>query len=488
MSYQDSTGSKPVQKTRRASRSRSHSSSPARAGSQRQLSKSSQQHRQGRSVSRKKAAMRRKAQLRNRIRLGGAILLLLLLFLSVRAWLSRHKTTSLSTPPPPGQTEAADVLPAEAVTIGATGSFIIHDDILHSCQNGSGAFDFSPVFTYITPVYSMPDFMTCELEGALAGPESGYSGYPAFNSPDRIATDIQASGVDLQLLATNHIYDEMSEGFNRTLQVYEEKRIPYTGIRTTTSQKPYTIAEAGNIRIGFIDYTYETAGEGTALNEILVDEEDAERINTFDYDELDSFYSELERNLASMRKDGAQFLVVNMHWGTEYHLEPTDVQRQMAQRIADMGADALIGGHPHCEEPIDVLDGPDGKKMFIIYSVGNAFSNQRKEILSEEMPEGQTEDGVVVLLSLLRDEADDSVSIIQVNAIPTWVYRSSASAEGTYTYYILPLDDVEHIEENTGLAGIAADARASRLRTMNIIGSGLQKAREIFTWEGSADK
>lgn len=406
----------------------------------------------------------------------------LLLFAAARGYLKGRVSQEFSSGSGSIQGNAA----SGAVTIGATGSFILHDAILESAYRSDGTYDFDPIFRFITPVYSSLDFLTCEFEGNLAGEEAEYSGYPSFNSPDEIIRSIKRSGVDLQLVATNHVYDMGSTGFRRTSAVYTRERIPFTGIRAQESDRRYYIADVKGFRIGWIDYTYETEGDGTDLNDITLDEDDAALVNTFDYDDLESFYLDLEGQLAKMREEGAEFLVLNLHWGTEYQLEPSRVQKEIAAKAAEMGVDALIGGHPHCEQPIDVIvDTATGHSMFVIYSVGNALSNQRRDILKQEMPEGNTEDGVLVKLTLSRAQSGEVV-ITGVDLVPTWVYRSRLDAEtGLHRFYILPLSDVNQIEERTGIAGISQDAKDSRIRTMEVLGPGLQKAQEAFAGKES---
>ena len=69
------------------------------------------------------------------------------------------------------------------------------------------------------------------------------------------------------------------------------------------------------------------------------------------------------------------------------------------------------------------------------------------------------------------------MSIRDVNLLPTWVYRYQ---EDGSKYYILPLEDVDSLEEETGLEGIEEEARASYERTMEVLGEGLEKAREEY--------
>ena len=375
------------------------------------------------------------------------------------------------------ESETAYVYPEKDITIGSTGCMLLHSPFIDSYPDAEGNYDFSTIYKYITPYYSAPDFMTCEFEGSLAGPDAGYSGYPLFLSPDVIIENIKDSGVDLQFLATNHVYDGGSDGFHRTMQVYDEKNIAFSGIRENSTAKQYVVEEINGIKVGFIDYVYETDGEGTNLNGIPLMQEDWDLVNSFDYNDLDSFYKEMQSNIASMKSEGAQFIIAQMHWGIEYQLEEADYQDEMAQKLCDLGVNAIIGGHPHCEQPIDVLDTSDGSgHMFCIYSEGNALSNQRTYLM-DEMPTGHTEDGVMVTLTLHQD-SDGSVSIKDVDLLPTWVYRYQDN-DGS-KYYILPLDDVANIEKTTGISDIQQEAQDSYDRTMEELGPGLEKAKQIF--------
>ena len=375
------------------------------------------------------------------------------------------------------ETETTYIYPEKDITIGSTGCMLLHSPFIDSYPDAEGNYDFSSIYKYITPYYSAPDFMTCEFEGSLAGPDAGYSGYPLFLSPDVIIENIRDAGVDLQFLASNHVYDGGSDGFHRTMEVYNQKNIAFSGVREKNTDKQYTIEDIDGIKVGFIDYVYETDGEGTNLNGIPLMQEDWDLVNTFDYNDLNSFYTEIQHNIASMKTEGAQFIIAQMHWGTEYQLEESTYQDEMAQKLCDLGVNAIIGGHPHCEQPIDVLSSSNGSgHMFCIYSEGNALSNQRTYLM-DEMPTGHTEDGVMVTLTLHQD-SNGNVTIKDIDLLPTWVYRYQDNAGSKY--YILPLDDVANIETTTGISDIKQEAQDSYDRTMEELGPGLKKAKQVF--------
>lgn len=373
-----------------------------------------------------------------------------------------------------------EVYEEKTITLGSTGCMLMHSPILDEAEQEEGIYSFESVYQYITPLYSAPDYMTCEFEGSICTDDYEYSGHPLFRCPESFAFAIRNSGVDMQMLATNHIYDGMAEGVTRTAGFFRDNGIDYTGVRADENDKRYTIKSIQGVQVGFFDYTYETEGTGMNINAIPVDDSVSGLINTFDPANPVPFYQEVEGVIKEMRDEGAQFIVGNLHWGTEYQLEPNDFQKELAQRLCDLGVDALIGGHPHCEQPIDVLTSSDGSKnMFCIYSEGNALSNQRQELMEEDMPGGYTEDGVIITLTLHQD-TEGSVAITGVNAIPTWVCKIIDEESGSREFYILPLDNVEQIESSTGLGGIYDQAKASYERTMAVIGEGLAKAQTVF--------
>jgi poly-gamma-glutamate capsule biosynthesis protein CapA/YwtB (metallophosphatase superfamily) len=62
----------------------------------------------------------------------------------------------------------------------------------------------------------------------------------------------------------------------------------------------------------------------------------------------------------------ADFVIVFMHWGTEYFTSFNAHQRQLARVAIDAGADMVVGAHPHVIEPYEYYQGKP-----IIYSLGN---------------------------------------------------------------------------------------------------------------------
>ena len=79
-----------------------------------------------------------------------------------------------------------------------------------------------------------------------------------------------------------------------------------------------------------------------------------------------------------MRADrGNAAVIVMPHWGIEYQPEPDANQTALAQELADAGATAIIGTHPHVVEPEAMLTTRDGRTVPVVYSLGNFVSYQQ---------------------------------------------------------------------------------------------------------------
>ena len=377
---------------------------------------------------------------------------------------------------------SADSSPASepaSITYTAAGDIILHKPFLESpvyLDSRDGSYDYTSIFTYCKDLLSEAEYTSVTFEGSLVDGSDGYSGYPMFQGPDALADALAASGVDMVNLASNHVYDAAKDGFLRTLNVINQKNLVPCGVRPSEEENRYTVQDIGGIKIGIISYVYETteAGSAPSINGIPLSDSASALINSFDYNDLDSFYTELQDSLEAMEKEGAEYTIAYMHWGTEYQTQQSRRQEEIAQKLCDFGIDALIGSHPHVIQPVDLLTSTNGDhQMVCAYAIGNFLSNQQKEYMQEEMPTGETEDGYVLSLSIARDKKGN-ISLTDAVFTPTWVYRfDDAGAR----FYILPVSDPAALETSTGISGISAEAQESAGRTGAIIDEGVEKVK-----------
>lgn len=371
--------------------------------------------------------------------------------------------------PAPGSQKVA------TASIGVTGDILIHNDVLKAALTSDGNYDFNPMLSKVSPYYKKYNKMIANLEVTLGGAEKGYSSYPMFNTPDSIATALKNAGVDMVLTSNNHTYDTGTAGMKRTLQVLDSMSIEHTGTRSSTSGPRFMVSNINGIKVGMMCYTYETQSSTAgrkALNGILLSAEAGPLVNSFDYNNLSKFYSDAEESIAQMKQQGAEAIVFFVHWGNEYQLSPNSYQKKMAQKLCDLGVDVIVGGHPHVVQPFDTLVSEKGHETICIYSIGNALSNQRRELISSA-PNGHTEDGMIFSFSFEK-WSDGTVIISDVNIIPTWVDLTKSN--GKKVYRVIPLDPSVSDWSTFGISNVS-QGKASYNRTMKLVGSGLNSYR-----------
>jgi len=87
-------------------------------------------------------------------------------------------------------------------------------------------------------------------------------------------------------------------------------------------------------------------------------------------------------------RKNADLVIVSLHWGNEYQMEPSAEQQVLASKLSRENVDLIIGHHPHVIQPMKSITRPDGKEMLIAYSLGNFVSAQD---MANSMLEGMIE-------------------------------------------------------------------------------------------------
>ncbi len=385
----------------------------------------------------------------------------------------QSKTASYSAENKNGKGDE-EIKKISSATVINTGDIMVHSTQLDGAKTANG-YDFSAFFKNIKPYVSKADLAVANLEVTFGGEESGsYKGYPAFNTPDCLADVIKDAGFDLMLTTNNHAYDTGLFGLKRTVDVLKEKGLLYVGTRKSASEKNYTVQKVNGIKLGMTAFSYEnkcdTAGR-KSLNGNIIAVEANDLINTFDYDSINDFYSLAEKTIENMKKDGAEAIIFYMHWGEEYQLKENVWQDTIAQELCNRGVDVIVGSHPHVIEPIALLHSENGEhKTVCIYSMGNAISNQRQEIMHPECTTGHTEDGMLFYYTFDK-YSDGSVTLSSVDIVPTWVDKYKGGSG--YLYSIVPLSTADE-GSNYGLSANSLQrSQKSYERTKAIVSAGL---------------
>jgi poly-gamma-glutamate synthesis protein (capsule biosynthesis protein) len=195
----------------------------------------------------------------------------------------------------------------------------------------------------------------------MAGTSFGYSGFPLFNTPQSLARTLADIGFDVINLANNHAMDMGRAGLYATLDLLDEIE-EFTVIGARKEGESARIITKNNITLGFLSYTFSLNGIPLPRNEPNL----VSMINR----------NVMTREIAALRPL-CDFLIVSMHWGAEYILEPGRDQVELAHFLAEQNVDLIIGHHPHVLQRVETIIQPNGHKTICYYSLGNFVSNQR---------------------------------------------------------------------------------------------------------------
>lgn len=253
------------------------------------------------------------------------------------------------------QDEVADV---ELLFVG---DVMAHLPQVEAAQVGSERYDFGPHFAPVEPLFGRADFVVANLETTLS-PRPPYGGFPAFATPDRLAHDLAAAGVDFVTLANNHIVDRGAEGVLNTIAALDNARIGHAGAAVEALNQGNLggqVVVVGGVKIALLAYTY-------GVNGSIPDDAQVALIEQ----------GRVEADLARLPED-VDLVVALLHWGNEYHRTPSDYQRQVAEWMRAAGVDLIVGSHPHVVQPFEEWRGSDDQCVGgVYYSLGNFISNQ----------------------------------------------------------------------------------------------------------------
>lgn len=282
--------------------------------------------------------------------------------------------------------------PAPATTFLAGGDISLSRNIALSIDKAK---DTNFPFRNIEKLLSSTDFNFANLET----PFSSSDAYTAkntlvFNAPKKNVEGLVKNNFKIVNLANNHALDQGYAGVKTTKEWLTQNNILSvgTGVDLASAWEPEIVTSNG-IRIGFIGASYSSVNDGGKVtNNYVARMDDSKRLDTA---------------IRTLRATGVDYIVVTMHGGTEYTRTPNAIQKEFAHTAVDLGADMVIGAHPHWVQTIEKYKG-----NYIFYSLGNFVFDQN---WSKE-----TTEGLLLKISLEKEgQAPGSVTGNPLQGNPT---------------------------------------------------------------------
>lgn len=184
-----------------------------------------------------------------------------------------------------------------------------------------------------------------------------------FRADPETTSYLHDMGVDVAVLANNHIYDFGETGLLDTLDTLATAGIPSVGAGKNLDEAVsplYFIVNDMKIAI-------------VAATQIeRLDNPDTKGATESSAGVFRCWNPEKLYEVVSKAKENSDFVIVYIHWGTENETDPDWAQLEQASGLAEAGADLIIGDHPHCLQGIAYYgDTP------VIYSLGNFWFNSK---------------------------------------------------------------------------------------------------------------
>ena len=293
------------------------------------------------------------------------------------------------------------VIGPRTFTVVMSGDVLLHEGLWATASNdaqreGRKGMDFRPILAGMRPDIAGADLAICHLETPL-GPKGGpFSGYPVFAVPPAIVPALVWEGYDACTTASNHTLDQGFDGLQRTLRLLDAGGLAHAGSAVTKadSMQPLMLDAAG-VRVALLSETYGTNG-------IPIPADEPWSVPIIDVPTI-------EQRAQLARQEGAQVVIVALHWGDEYVHEPSAYQTDVARQLAkDDDIDLVYGHHAHVVQPFDRIH-----RTWVAYGLGNAIAQQGTDMIG-------VWEGITARFTF-TERADGRFDVTKTEFIPTFI-------------------------------------------------------------------
>ena len=298
---------------------------------------------------------------KNRIMNSVLTLLILILIVVVAYTLyPKEKNVSLSTTNISNEKkdEPTQKPQPKRMSLVMVGDALIHGAVYIDARTSNGKYDFSKMFPSIENKIKKYDLKYYNQESIIGGGAPQH--YPRLNTPDALGEELVRVGFNMVSLANNHSLDKNESGILYSNKFWnKQENVIKTGTFSSWEERnEIPVYKKNDISFAFLSYTMTTNGlKPPSGKEYL--------INVYEKEQV-------KKDIEKAKTNGAEVIIVAMHWGNEYTHVPTELQKETATYLSSLGVNLIIGSHPHVIQPIEYIG-----NTLVIYSLGNFISAQK---------------------------------------------------------------------------------------------------------------
>lgn len=238
-----------------------------------------------------------------------------------------------------------------SITFTLAGNVLLNAEMWYDTAS-DGQYNFEYVFEDINNIMKKSNVNFYTQQGILGGKDLGLTSYTNFNTPYDTATELAKVGFNTISLASYHANDRGVQGITNAINFLNENKISYSGISLNEEDRlKNSIIEKNGIKVALLGYT---TGLTIATN------------NTYSV----SIYSEeqVKKDYDSI-KDQADIIMVAIDYSNNRSLEVTEQEKTIANYLANLGVDIVIGNTGYSVQPIEKIN-----NTLVFYSLGNMLS------------------------------------------------------------------------------------------------------------------
>jgi len=301
------------------------------------------------------------------------------------------------------------------------GDIMGHDGQINAAyQPSTKTYDYVDNYEFVAPIIKSFDLAFCNLEVTLPG-KPPYAGYPNFRSPDAIALALKEAGFDVVVTANNHSNDGFGKALSHTIDTLRGLGFYQTGTFKNQAERDSLyplLIEKNGFNLAILNYTYGTNGIKDTPPTI---------VNMIDT-------ALIRKDIVSAHSKNPDLLIAVMHWGDEYQLIENRYQRQLADFLASLDVDIIIGSHPHVIQPVRYVKKPDGDSIVCVYSMGNYISNQNQP---------NTDGGIMFEVGFTKHKKSGEVKLDTFYHHLIWRYRAPSNEQPGKKFQVIPINAYE---------------------------------------------
>lgn len=223
-------------------------------------------------------------------------------------------------------------------SIGDSAQYTTAKSSYHTCINQNGyAWPFSLVHDYL----ANDDLTVANLEVVFTTRTRHQDKMYYLKGDPSFVNVLTEGSIEMVNTVNNHCMDFMNDGYVDSLATLDSAGVKHFGTINPGLANPHDdlgLVNVNGILFGFVGWSYPQ-----------------------EYD-----LRNISNRIVQLKSQGAEVVVVSLHWGRETYMTPESWQYTFARNVLDAGADLVWGHHPHVIQPIAIYGGKP-----ILFSTGN---------------------------------------------------------------------------------------------------------------------